>query len=560
MNNKKIISCLALALVIIVSFLLGFYQISPMSAERENQKTTGFSLDKALQHIKVIARSPHPVGSVQNKAVREYIENYLKGMGLYVELEKETVQRRGKTYTVENVLAKIDGSDKEGINVMLSAHYDSTPNGPGAADNGAGVASVLEAVRIIKAEGQPKNNMYILFSDGEEVGLIGAEAFAKTKSDRLKDMDFVVNFEARGNQGPVIMFESSDKNLGLINAFRKVAPNPIGFSFSQDIYKRMPNDTDFTVFKDAGIKGMNFAAFDGFDAYHTQKDTVENLNINSLEHYGTIAETIAGYYGNISRSEFEKINAQKDTDAVYFPLFKGNLIVYSQKAVVLIMLITLLGFLLTIIVSVRRKAISIKNILLGSLFCLGMIIAACGISIPVIKLITIIHNLRARGFTIESFKYSNLYIVIISVALIFLIYAACRMFTKKIKHLELICGGVVIWSIILLLTSIYLKGSSYIFQWPLIPFIIFIAYIAFRGIERVGIIEKTILLSVACFTTIMVFLPVIYMVYIAMTIGILPVLSFLVTVPAVPLLSLVMFIFNNKKQRTSAGINRQAEI
>ena len=49
-----------------------------------------------------------------------------------------------------------------------------------------------------------------------------------------------------------------------------------------EVYKRLPNDTDMTVFKRAGIPGMNFAAIEGHTSYHTQLDRPELLQEGSL--------------------------------------------------------------------------------------------------------------------------------------------------------------------------------------------------------------------------------------------------------------------------------------
>jgi hypothetical protein len=61
--------------------------------------------------------------------------------------------------------------------VLVMSHYDSVHNSPGAADDSLGAAAALEIARALKAGPQPARDVIFLFTDGEEAGLLGAEAF-----------------------------------------------------------------------------------------------------------------------------------------------------------------------------------------------------------------------------------------------------------------------------------------------------------------------------------------------------------------------------------------------
>jgi len=77
-----------------------------------------------------------------------------------------------------NTLAEIRGSSKADEIVMLGAHMDSWHSGTGAADNAAGVAVMMEAMRILKAVGaKPKRTIRVALWSGEEQGLIGSQAY-----------------------------------------------------------------------------------------------------------------------------------------------------------------------------------------------------------------------------------------------------------------------------------------------------------------------------------------------------------------------------------------------
>jgi hypothetical protein len=156
-----------------------------------------------------------------------------------------------------NIVARLPGTANSGA-VLLMAHYDSVPNGPGAADDGAGVSAILETVRALKTGPALKNDLIVLFTDGEEPGLLGAEAFVASHP-WMKDIGLVMNFEARGNRGASLLFETSVNNASLMNEVAHAAPSPIASSLFYSLYKLLPNSTDFNMFRPAGIPGLNFA-------------------------------------------------------------------------------------------------------------------------------------------------------------------------------------------------------------------------------------------------------------------------------------------------------------
>jgi Zn-dependent M28 family amino/carboxypeptidase len=193
-----------------------------------------------------------------------------------------------QTSTATNLLGKLNGTDSDKT-VLLVAHYDTVANSPGAGDNTSSVAALIETTRALKARGPSKNNIMVLFSDNEEAGLYGAKAFVHSP-DLSKDIGIVLNFDARGSSGPSLMFETSSHNEWLIREFSIAAPYPVASSLMYSIYRTLPNDSDFTIFKDAGFPGFNFAFIDGYNVYHTPQDTVERLDERSVQHHGSISQ------------------------------------------------------------------------------------------------------------------------------------------------------------------------------------------------------------------------------------------------------------------------------
>lgn len=184
---------------------------------------------------------------------------------------------------MSNIHARIEGTDPTG-HVVLVAHHDSAPNSLGAADDGAGVGTILEISRVLTTGSPPRNDVEVVLTDAEEPGLLGAQAFVN--AGRLDPQRSVVlNLEARGTSGPTFMFETNPDNTNVVPALASVQ-RPIAGSETAALYGLLPNDTDFTVFSRVRFAGMNFAFLDGSAHYHTPGDSPSNLDPSSLQHMG----------------------------------------------------------------------------------------------------------------------------------------------------------------------------------------------------------------------------------------------------------------------------------
>jgi Peptidase family M28 len=232
--------------------------------------------------------APHPVGSAADAAVRDRIVARLRSLGLTPAVQQGfACSRDGVSCAqVQDVAARLDGSQPTGA-VLLLAHYDSVPAGPGAGDDMAGVAAILEIARLLKAGPPPKNTVLFMLDEGEEAGLLGARWFAD-HSPLAAEVKAVVNLEARGSSGPSLMFETSGDNGWLVPLYTSRAPHPITSSVYATIYELMPNDTDLTIFKrrPSPVPGLNFAFVGGPTHYHTSEDSLANLSPASLQHHG----------------------------------------------------------------------------------------------------------------------------------------------------------------------------------------------------------------------------------------------------------------------------------
>jgi hypothetical protein len=277
---------LAALVLLALVLVLAHFRTRPPAPRPVDVPAGEFSAVRAQEVLKTLLGdgAPRPTGSVANARARERIVAHLRWLGYTPEVQQSfACERFGNCARVANVVARLEGREP-GKAVLLAAHYDSVPAGPGVGDDLAGVATVLEVARILKTGPPPRNPVIFLLDDGEEPGLLGAEAFAESPAG--SEVGAVVNLEGRGTAGPSFMFETSGEDGWMVPLFTAQANRPVTSSLFVTIYDNMPNDTDLTVFKRKGVPGLNFAFIGNPLHYHSSLDTFENLSPASLQHHG----------------------------------------------------------------------------------------------------------------------------------------------------------------------------------------------------------------------------------------------------------------------------------
>ncbi len=259
---------------------------------------------------------------------------------------------------VENVVAELPSTvaDEEPGTFVLMSHYDSVWQGPGAGDAASGVAAQLAGAREAVAQPNRRNRLLIVITDGEEMGLFGAQGFFR-QHPLADEVDLVVNFEARGNAGPPQMFQTSGGNSGLIEMLGEVLPHPLANSISFEVYKRMPNDTDMTISLGEGIPGINFAFIGGFPAYHAATDNPANLSPRSLAQQAGNAVALTRHLINADLSR-----ARASEDKTYFNLSSRVFVQYPLLMVWLLAGLATAAVLVGLRLALTRRLLSGRSI------------------------------------------------------------------------------------------------------------------------------------------------------------------------------------------------------
>ena len=534
----KAFSSLVSVLIILGVIYWSFSDMKPTLPSEKVTSKTAFSIDNALYHLKKISKEAHYTGSEEHKTVQNYIVRELQKMGLETEIQIQTAINKKwfAATTTENILARIKGTEN-GKALMLLTHYDSNPHSAlGASDAGSGVVTILEGIRAFLAKNKtPKNDIIILISDAEELGLLGAQAFVDAHS-WTKDIGLVLNFEARGSGGPSYMLmETNGKNSKLLSEFLAAKPNyPAANSLMYSIYKKLPNDTDLTIFREnADINGFNFAFIgDHFD-YHTAQDSYERLDRETLLHQADYFTSTVNYFAN---SDLSNLNSDEDYVYVNFP-FMG-LATYPFSWVLPMLIGAILVFVLLIFFGIAKRKLSLKGILKGLGIFLLSILLCVGISFGLWKLILMIHphyQDMLHGFTYNGYQYIAAFVFLN----IWILFKTYKYISKHEKITDFLIGPILIWLIINFLISSSLKGAGF-FIIPVFCALAILAIAVFMDLEEKS---KRILFTILSIPTLYIFAPLVKMFPVGLGLKILFVSGFFIAL----VFGLMVFTFHQKK-------------
>ncbi len=404
-----------------------------------------FSAARAKPLLSEILREevPHPVGSPANAVVRDRIVARFQSLRYETRVERTFICNASLACAwVENIVATAPDAANE--LVFLVAHYDSVAAGPGASDDGVGVAALLESARALALD--PR--VAFLLTDGEEAGLLGAEAFVR--GDPLRNrVKAVVNVENRGTSGPSFLFETSRGNRELIRAARALH-FPLSSSLYNTVYDLLPNDTDVSVFKRAGVRALNFGAIGDVRNYHTARDNLGAVNERTLQHHGDNALAMA-------RSLAEASLTTSSTNATWFDLFGLTIVSWPERwtaaLAVLALLLVVVGAMRSPLAALAAGACAFIAIL-GS--ALG---AAAGLS-------ALAH---LRSSNANWLAWPHLVLAAVWLAGVLPVAAASRLVSRwgDATH-----GVAVSWGVMGVALAVFVPGASYLLVVPLLLFAI----------------------------------------------------------------------------------------
>lgn len=492
-----------------------------------------FAADRAMVHMESMARAPHPPGSPEHTRVREYLLAELRKMGLQPTVQTTTSVLGSGSFrlatTVRNVLARIPGSSTSGT-VLLTAHYDGREISRAAGDDASGVSAILEALRALSTGDPLRNDIMVVITDAEELGLMGARAFVD-QHPWMSEVTLVISVEMRGGAGPSIMFETGRDNGWIVDQLQAGNPDAFGNSLTYEVYKRLPNDTDFTPFKEAGKQGLNYAGIGNAHVYHQAYDSPENFSRRTLQHHGVNLLSMVRHLGNL------ELGAVSAPDKVYFSVPYLGLVTYSRlwayglSGLLLLLLVGAVGF-------VRSAGARVMGIGAGALAGLVAAGATGGLGLIMMRVLPRFHpetgQLHGSLFHSEGWYVAAL--AALAIAAVTLVFGILR---RWFSLAELALGAALIPTLAGVAMGVWQPFAAMNLQWPALCALAGAAVVAgvARG-QRPGLVRWVILVALVM-PVLALLVPLTELLWLAMNVSLAPALGVLMAIALLSALPLI---------------------
>jgi Peptidase family M28 len=450
---------LSFVFILLVAIIAVSYLVPP-AVVPASAPATDFSAERALENLKVIAREPHPTGSIANARVRDYLVKQLKREGLEPQIQRTGVASLMEDFpgpygagTVENILARLKGSNSTGV-VLLMAHYDSVAPAPGATDDGSGVVTLLEMLHALRSSAPQRNDVVIVFTDGEELGTVGVQGFVD-EHPWAKEISVALNLDAGGSCGLPSISETKRLHEWLVREIAKAVPHPL--TASLDLFPRFAG-LDSTELNSA-IPTLEGGYSGCITAYHTRLDNLQNLDPRSLQGEGNYGLAVVRDLANLDLKR-----TRVEHRLVYFAFF-GRLIIYPMRWVLPLMIVTLALVIGVLLLAFRRRRLSRRGLGLSLLLWPAAAATASG---AVAFLWWVLQALHLVNSSFESAYNAQTYalgFLALTIAATSSLYVTFR---RKASATELTTGAFLLCMALLVLTCFFAPGTSFLLMWPLL--------------------------------------------------------------------------------------------
>jgi hypothetical protein len=447
------LAALGALLLVGIASVLGMAPTAPAGPDASAE---AFSAARAMTHVSAIADDPRPVGSAQHNEAKAYLLDQLESLGWRTEVQESIgmfdfgVDGTQSIAAVANVIATKRGTASTGT-VLLTAHYDTVAGAPGAADDGIGVGTLLETARALSTAGAPRNTVMILFTDAEEHGLLGAEAFVRERAKELGTV-VVLNHEARGASGAPMTFRMSSPNSELLEVLAG-APGVFADSSSEASFEALPNDTDFTPFEQAGLHGYDTAIMADGAYYHSPLDDPAHLSAASLQQMG---DTTLALTRGLAGMDLAAIGGGGEEIVTSLP---WGLLWYPQSLEIPLAIGALVLTAVLVWVLRRRGALTLPRVALSAVASVVVLVAAGAASYAVWRLALLIDPAQASAVVGEPYRpmLYRLAMLLAGLGVVLSLFALVR---RRLGAVSLAVGMLVVLALAGVLLAFTLPGVS----------------------------------------------------------------------------------------------------
>lgn len=428
------------------------YHVFVWAPEPRDSSEMSFSGNRANKHWKkLVADVPHRhMSSIYYNKSYDYVLERIKSYqskcnskSVYkVAIDEQTgIIRQSKLGRVVNELKDVrniivtlrpEGNDL--LPVMISGHIDSKHHGPGAYDDGASIACMLEVMETLCESSKPVRYPVMLMFDGvEELGLQGARLFLEKKVN----ITAFLNIESLGPGLPLIFAQKGNGTTSVINALKSVKGS-IFTTITDDVTKLgfITSTSDAVLFRENGIPGGELLFSGNPTKYHTSKDS-----IGPSSHLQLLGDLLIGFLQNFDGNN---LNDNMAAQGVYpFILTMSITQVESKWTPVIIAVIVIVGIYYTC------------QTLISFILCFIASVAVCG------SLGTLLFYFNSLSYATSVFKT---FIMLGSLSILTFYFA--NSFLSNFEPEE--CSKLNLFINILLVILLQGFDSQLIFIWQLV--------------------------------------------------------------------------------------------
>ena len=489
------------------------------------QSPSAFSTQRALADVRVLAAKPRPIASAANAEAREYILGQLRAIGLEPEVQtamaqKNTLDRRRNAQIVlgmvNNIVVRKAGTAPDHARrpaLLMATGYDTTERSVGAAASAAPVAAMLEALRTLPPLA---NDVVVLFADGEQVGGLGALAFAG-QHPLAKRIGLAIRFDSGGSGGAPVLIGASGNDSAAIRGFARAAPNATGSSAMQAIYPFVSGELQMGAIGTLGTARLHIANLEGSNGSGLRsRDTAERLDPDTVRRMGETMAALGRYFGDSTGTMGSGPRDQTPaagSESIYFNVPAIGIVSYSAS---MVWGLTRLACLLLVIVgavALHRGDTTVREIsdaAIGFLFIAAILVIAAAL---VWGAIPSLH----RGY--DAYNYGagtrDLWFLAGFAALGTALFVLMqRGFRRAVGNAAASLGPLLVAVLLLLAASWKTPHASYVLAWPLIGTLIAYGALYAPGANRWPGMRRALVLFAGAAPAVALIAPLVKDVYI----------------------------------------------
>ena len=246
--------------------------------------------------------------------------------------------------------------------------------------------------------------------------------------------------------------------------FFSVAPNPRAYSLLPELVWSLPMlraACDLQDYLEKGSAGLGFIYMADTPAYHTNRDSIVEIDPRSIQHEGSYTLAAVRHFGDLDLT-----GLPRSSERVFFNALPGVIVHYGGGWVIPLAALATALAVAVIVAGFRRRQLTGFGLAAGALaFLFGTVATVVLVALLWVEIW--LANSDYQVFLAGTYQ-ANLYVVALSFAALALMAMLYALLQRRMRLHNLAAGALLIWTLFLWLVSVAMPGMSYLVLWPLL--------------------------------------------------------------------------------------------